>query len=279
MNTPPASHPYRCHRFPTAIISHRVWLYVRCCLSDRDVKELVFARGVIVTYEAVRKWCVKFGQPYANQLRRRRLRPGDTWHLDEIFLTINGVRQYLRRAVDQERHVLDILVQRRRDKHAAMKFFRQLLKGWTYVPWVIHHGSAQKLWCGEAGHAPRCGTSSALLSQPPCGAFTPTDPPAGAAHAGVYITGARATRPRRVWSDGPTCQTETPPAPCPRVSSRNGANDAKAGGSSQAWSWPPKSRPRCTPPTSLAAGGIGTHTWPTPDSMHRRRALEGGERC
>jgi hypothetical protein len=141
-----------------------------------------------------------------------------------------------------------------------------------------HHGSAQKLWCGEAGHAPRCGTSSALLSQPPCGAFTPTDPPAGAAHAGVYITGARATRPRRVWSDGPTCQTETPPAPCPRVSPRNGSNDAKAGGSSRAWSSPPKSRPRCTPPTSLAAGGIGTHTWPTPDNMHRHRALEAGER-
>jgi putative transposase len=136
MNTP-STNRYKNHRFPVEIISHAVWLYFRFCLSYRDVEELLFARGVIVTYEAIRKWCVKFGQVYANQLRRRRPRPGDKWHLDEVFLTINGARQYLWRAVDQDGNVLDILVQPRRDKKAAKKFFRKLLKGYQYVPRVI----------------------------------------------------------------------------------------------------------------------------------------------
>src|SRR5919197_1408445 len=137
METPPATTKYKNHRFPVEIISHAVWLYFRFCLSYRDVEELLFARGVLVTYEAIRKWCRKFGQAYANQLRRRRPRPGDKWHLDEVFLTIKGERHYLWRAGDQEGTVLDILVQRRRDKRAAKKFFRKLLKGLTYVPRVI----------------------------------------------------------------------------------------------------------------------------------------------
>src|ERR687897_776026 len=128
---------YKNHRFPIEIISHAVWLYFRFWLSFRDVEELLFERGVVVTYEAVRKWCRKFGQAYANQLRRRRPRPGDKWHMDEMFLTIKGQSHYLWRAVDQEGNVLDILVQRRRDKRAAKKFFRKLLKGLTYVPRVI----------------------------------------------------------------------------------------------------------------------------------------------
>jgi putative transposase len=94
-------------------------------------------RGVILTYEAVRYWCRKFGQAYANQLRHRRPALGDTWHLDEVFLTIRGEQHYLWRAVDQEGNVLDILVQRRRDTQAAKRFFRKLLKGLTYVPRVI----------------------------------------------------------------------------------------------------------------------------------------------
>src|SRR5262245_58727333 len=137
MNTAAPTNPYTHHRFPAEIISHGVWLYFRFCLSYRDVEELLFARGEIVSYEAIRKWCRKFGQHYANQLRRRRPRPGDKWHLDEVFLTINGERHYLWRAVDQDDHVLDILVQRQRNKKAAKKFFRKLLKGLTYVPRVL----------------------------------------------------------------------------------------------------------------------------------------------
>jgi putative transposase len=137
MTPPAAPDRYKNYRFPADIISHAVWLYFRFCLSYRDVEELLFARGVIVTYETIRQWCRKFGQAYANQLRHRRPRPGDKWHLDEVFLTIGGERHYLWRAVDQDGHVLDILVQSRRNKKAAKKFFRKLLKGLRYVPRVI----------------------------------------------------------------------------------------------------------------------------------------------
>jgi putative transposase len=136
MNTP-SSNRYKNHRFPAEIISHGVWLDFRFCLSYRDVEELLFARGIMVTYEAIRKWWRKFGQSYANELRRRRPRPGDKWHLDEVFPTMKGERHYLWRAVDQDGNVLDILGQSRRDKKAAKKFFRKLLKGCQYAPRVI----------------------------------------------------------------------------------------------------------------------------------------------
>jgi putative transposase len=128
---------YKRHRFPPEIIGHAVWLYFRFALSYRDVEELLAERGVIVTYEAVRQWCQKFGQTYANALRRRRPRPGDKWHLDEVFVTINGGRHYLWRAVDQDGNVLDILVQPRRDKRAAVTVLRRLLKDLEYVPRVV----------------------------------------------------------------------------------------------------------------------------------------------
>jgi putative transposase len=105
--------------------------------ESRLPAQLLFVRGVIVSYEAIRKWCRTFGLQYAKQLRRRRPRPGATWHLEEVFLTIHGKRLYLWRAVDQEGNVLDILVQRRRDKHAAKKFFCKLLKGLAYAPRVL----------------------------------------------------------------------------------------------------------------------------------------------
>jgi putative transposase len=132
-----APDPYKHHRFPGEIISHAVWLYFRFPLSHRDVEELLFVRGVIVSYEAIRKLCRKFGQQYANHLRRRRPRPGDKWHLDEVFITINKERHYLWRAVDQDGVEFDILVQRRRNKGAAKKFFHKLLKGCQYAPRVI----------------------------------------------------------------------------------------------------------------------------------------------
>ena len=137
MNKQNATPHYQGHRFPPAIITHAVWLYFRFALSYRDVEELLAERGVIVTYETVRQWCRKFGQQYANTLRRHRPRPGDKWHLDEVFVQINGVLHYLWRAVDQDGNILDILVQSRRNKQAARKFFRRLLKDLAYVPRVI----------------------------------------------------------------------------------------------------------------------------------------------
>jgi putative transposase len=128
---------YRRHRFPSEVISHCVWLYFRFSISYRDVEEMMAVRGLTLTYETIRHWCLKFGQTYANGLRRSRPRPGDRWHLDEVFLKINGQVHYLWRAVDQDGDVLDILVQSRRDKKAAKKFFRKLLKGLRYVPRII----------------------------------------------------------------------------------------------------------------------------------------------
>ena len=135
MSTATAS--YEGHRYLVEIINHCVWLYFRFPLSFREVEELMLVRGVVVSYETIRRWCAKFGQAYANQLRRRRPRPGDKWHLDEVFIRINGKIHYLWRAVDQHGNVLDILVQPRRDAKAAKKFFRRLLKGLRYVPRVL----------------------------------------------------------------------------------------------------------------------------------------------
>ena len=128
---------YKGHRYPVEIISHCVWLYCRFALSLRDISEMMLERGVVVSHETVRQWCAKFGQGYANQLRRRRPRPGDKWHLDEVFIRINGKHHYLWRAVDQDGNVLDVLVQSRRNAVAAKKFFRRLLKGLQYVPRVL----------------------------------------------------------------------------------------------------------------------------------------------
>ncbi|GAB2809469.1 hypothetical protein GCM10027073_47470 [Streptomyces chlorus] len=114
-----------------------MWRYFRLPLSFREVEELLLARGVIVSYGSVRRWCLKFGQAYAGSLRRRRPRPGDTWHLDEVFVRINGEPTYRWRAVDAGGTVLDILVQNRRNKAAARRFFRRLLKRTGAVPRVV----------------------------------------------------------------------------------------------------------------------------------------------
>ena len=128
---------YRGYRFPPEIISHAVWLYHRFCVSFRDVEDLLAQRGITVSYEAVRLWCIKFGPEYARRLKRRQSRLGDTWYLDEVFVTIQGRRQYLWRAVDQDGDVIDILVQSRRDRRAAKRFFRKLLKHQGVTPWRL----------------------------------------------------------------------------------------------------------------------------------------------
>ena len=125
---------YLRHRLPPAIISHAVWLYHRYCLSFRDVEDLLAERGIIVSYETIRPWCGKFGPDDARRLKRRQGRLGDTWFLDAVFVAINGQRQYLWRAVDQDGDLIDLLVQPRRDGRAARRFFRQLLKSQRQEP-------------------------------------------------------------------------------------------------------------------------------------------------
>src|SRR5215831_9028890 len=128
---------YSGYRFPPQIISYAVWAYHRFCLSFRDVEDLLAERGIIVSYETIRQWCQKFGAEYARTLKRRQGGLGDTWHLDELFVTIQGQRQYLWRAVDQDGDIIDILVQPRRDQCAAERFFRRLLKGQGSEPWRL----------------------------------------------------------------------------------------------------------------------------------------------
>src|SRR6202043_3612650 len=116
---------YKGFRFPPEIISHAVWLYFRFSLSFRDVEELMAQRGIVVTYETVRQWCFKFGQTYANELRRRRPRCGDKWHLDEVYLKINGKTHYLWRPVDQDGNVLDMRVAEPTQQASGKTFFSQ----------------------------------------------------------------------------------------------------------------------------------------------------------
>ena len=129
--------PYRGFRFPAEIIEHAVWLYHCFSLSLRDVETILAARGIVVSYESIRDWSLRFGRLFANALKRRRPRPGDKWFMDEVFLRIGGKQHYLWRAVDQDGNVLDILVQSRRNAKAAKRFFRKLLKGLQYTPRVI----------------------------------------------------------------------------------------------------------------------------------------------
>ena len=165
---------YHGYRFPPEIISHAVWLYHRFCLSFRDAEDLLAQRGITVTYETIRHWCQTFGLDYARRLRRRRGRLGDAWYLDELFVTIQGQRQYLWRAVDQNGDVIDILVQSRCDRRAAARFFHALLKGQgreprqlitdklrsyaaahrTVMPSVVHRTDQYANYRAEVSHEP-----------------------------------------------------------------------------------------------------------------------------
>jgi putative transposase len=128
---------YARHRFPPEVISHAVWLYFRFPLSLRMVEEMLAARGILVSHETVRQWALKFGQSFANQIRRRLPAPEDKWHLDEVVISIAGRKHWLWRAVDQHGVVLDILVQSRRNAKAAKRLLRKLLKRQFRSPRVI----------------------------------------------------------------------------------------------------------------------------------------------
>jgi putative transposase len=119
---------YKRHRFPADIISYAVWLYYRFNLSHRDVEDLLAERGITVTRESIRLWCIKFGALYARRLKRKHRGYGDTFYIDEVFVKINGKQHYLWRAVDQDGEVVDVYLQAKRDGAAAKRFFRRLLR-------------------------------------------------------------------------------------------------------------------------------------------------------
>ena len=137
------------YRYPASIISYSVWLYHRFSVSLRDVQDLLAARGVIVSHETIRDWSMKFGVQFAAAIRRKRGKPSDKWHLDEMVITIKGVKHWLWRAVDSNGDVLDVLLQSRRNKKAALRFMRKLLKSWGKPRVIItdklgSYGAAKK---------------------------------------------------------------------------------------------------------------------------------------
>lgn len=144
------TNPYKRHRYPKEIISHAMWLFHRFPLSLRDVSEMLAKRGIMVTYETIREWGNKFGRAYANEIKRRMPCRGDKWHMDEMCIVMNGIKYWLWRAVDQDGYELEILLQSRRNKKAAKRFFRKLLKGLHYAPRVMitdklkSYGAAKK---------------------------------------------------------------------------------------------------------------------------------------
>ena len=119
---------YKRHRFPPDIISYAVWLYHRFNLSHRDIEDLLAERGITVSREAIRLWCIKFGAIYTRRLKRKHRGYGDTFYIDEVSAKINGIQHYLWRAVDQDGEVVDVLLQARRDGATAKRFFKRLLR-------------------------------------------------------------------------------------------------------------------------------------------------------
>jgi len=128
---------YKRHRFPSDIISYAVWLYYRFNLSHRDIEDLLAERGITVSYETVRLWCIKFAARYARRLNRRHHGYGDTFYIDEVFVKINGKQHYLWRAIDQDGEVVDVYLQAKRDGAAAKRFFRRLLQSHGGEPRMI----------------------------------------------------------------------------------------------------------------------------------------------
>ena len=128
---------YPGYRYPKILIGHVVWLYHRFMLSLRDISEILLVREIVLSHETIREWNLEFGQTYANDIKRRAPRCGDKWHMDEMCLVMKGKKHWLWRAVDQDGYDLDILLQSRRNKKAAKRFFRKLLKGLKYTPRVI----------------------------------------------------------------------------------------------------------------------------------------------
>ena len=175
---------YRRHRFPPDIIRYAVWLYFRFNLSHRDIEDLLAERGIAVSYESIRLWCIKFGPRYAKRLKRRHPGYGDTFFIDEVFVKINGKQHYLWRAVDQDGEVVDVFLQTRRDGNAAKRFFKRLLKAHRHEPRKIvtdklaGYGAAHRELIPDAIHdTSRHANNRAELSHQPTRVRERPNPP------------------------------------------------------------------------------------------------------
>ncbi len=179
---------YKRHRFPPAVIRHAVWLYFRFTLSLRDVEDLLAERGVEVSYETVRCWTRKFGQQFAGNLRKARPKPTATWHLDEMMVRINGQHLYLWRAVDSEGEVLDMLVQKRRNRAAALRLLRKLLRRQGCPARSDRHRRVEILR-GRGRHDRACAASPAgsAAREQSGGELASPHPSSGAVDAAVQV--------------------------------------------------------------------------------------------
>ena len=202
------SNPYRGFRFPAEIINQAVWLYHCFSLSLREVELILAARGIVVSYETIREWSLRFGRAYAKSLKRRRPQPGDKWFLDEVFVRIRGKLHYLWRAVDQHGNVLDVLVQSRRNTKAAKRFFRKLLKGLCYAPRVIVTDKLGSYGCRQTRDPAGRRASAEPVSQQPLRSLAPTDPKARTPHEAVQIRPAGPAISRH-----PHCDPQPLPTP------------------------------------------------------------------
>jgi transposase-like protein len=187
--------PYRGFRFPKPIIQHAVWLYARFTLSLRDVEDLSAERGITVSYETNRVWMARFGPLIARRLRRQRGRPSDTWHLDEMFVRIRGRQMYLWRAVNAEGEILEVLVQSRRNKRAALRLMRNLLKKQGMAPGtlVTDRLGAYPAAVRELGLSSACPRQA---QEQPARELARADPATRAQDAGLPLRWVCATLPR-----------------------------------------------------------------------------------
>ena len=198
MNSPAPS--YHGYRFPAEIIAHAVWIYFRFSLSFRDVEDLLAQRNITVTYETIRQWCLTFGLGYARTLRRRRGRLGDTWHLDELFVAINGRKQYLWRAVDEDGDVLDILVQSRRNRRAAVPVLSKAAEEARVSSPSARHRQAAQLPGGTSNRDAIGSPSDRAVCEQPSRGVASTNAAARAPNAMLQVSRPSAAvrgRPRR----------------------------------------------------------------------------------
>ena len=218
MKTEPSA--YHGFRFPAEIISHAVWLYHCFCLSLREVELILAQRGIEVSYESIRAWGLRFGRSFANALKRRRPRPGDKWHLDEVFIRMRGKLHYLWRAVDQHGTVLDILVQSRRNAKAARRFFQKLLKGLQYVPRVIVTDKLRSYAAAKRKIMPGVRAPPEPLPQQPGGGLAPADARTRTADAAVQVSAPCPAVPFQPRPDSQPLPAPSPPPDRPRASCR-----------------------------------------------------------
>ena len=204
---------YTGYRFPPEIISHAVWLYHRFCLSFRDAEDLLAQRGITVSYETIRQWCRTCGPDYARRLRRQRGRLGDTWHLDELFVTIQGRRRYLWRAVDQDGDLIDILVQSRRDRRAATRFLRKVLKDQGRAPRRLITDKLRSYSAASHRDAIR-GPQRAAVREQPSGGLASINPTARAPDAALHVRRVRATISLGTRTCSESLSRRAPPASC-----------------------------------------------------------------